>query len=77
MLDAFFVNDLRINYVIRPGFFREVELIVQVNNLLNHYYETNAWIYKGVVGDQGLITIEDGFFPQAGRHFMAGLNLRF
>ncbi|HSV87471.1 MAG TPA: TonB-dependent receptor [Bacteroidales bacterium] len=77
MLDAFFVNDLRINYVVRPGFFREVELVFQVNNILNHNYETNAWIYKGVVGEQGLITIEDGYFPQAGRHFMAGLNLRF
>lgn len=77
MLDAFFVNDLRFNFVFRPGFFREVELIFQVNNLLNEQYETNAWIYKGVVGDQGLITIEDGYFPQAGRHFMAGLNLRF
>lgn len=77
MLNAFFVNDLRINYVVRPGFFREVELVFQVNNILNHQYETNAWIYKGIVGDQGLITIEDGYFPQAGRHFMAGLNLRF
>jgi len=77
MLDAFFVNDLRFNYVFRPGFFREVELVLQVNNLLNENYETNAWIYKGIVGDQGLITIEDGYFPQAGRHFMAGLNLRF
>jgi len=77
MLDAFFVNDIRFNFVFRPGFFREVELIFQVNNVLNEQYETNAWIYKGVVGDQGLITIEDGYFPQAGRHFMAGLNLRF
>lgn len=76
-LDPYFVNDLRINYVLRPGFFREVELVAQVNNLFNVLYETNAWIYKGVVGDQGMITIEDGYFPQAGRHFMAGVNLRF
>ncbi|MEE4176413.1 MAG: TonB-dependent receptor [Bacteroides sp.] len=77
MLDAYLVNDLRLNYVLRPGFFREVELVAQVNNLFNALYETNAWIYKGVVGDQGLITIEDGYFPQAGRHFLAGVNLRF
>ena len=77
MLKGYFVNDLRINYVWRPAFFREVELVLQVNNIFNVLYETNAWIYKGVVGDQGLITIDDGYFPQAGRHLMAGVNLRF
>ncbi len=76
-LDAYFVNDLRLNYVLHPSFFREVELVAQVSNLFNALYETNAWIYKGVVGDQGMTTIEDGYFPQAGRHFMAGVNFRF
>ncbi|MGB4205710.1 MAG: hypothetical protein WBJ84_08840 [Bacteroidales bacterium] len=40
-------------------------------------YITNGWIYKGVVGSQGLITIEDGYFPQAGINFLAGINLKF
>ena len=77
MLDAYLVNDFRINYVLKPGFFREVELVAQVNNLFNVLYETNAWIYKGVVEGQDMITIEDGYFPQAGRHFLAGVHLRF
>ncbi len=77
MLKGYLVNDIRINYVLRPGLFREVELVLQVNNIFNEMYVTNAWVYKGVVGDQGLIAIEDGYFPQAGRHFMAGINLRF
>ena len=76
-LSAYLVNDLRLNYVLRPRMFREMELVAQVNNLFDVHYETNAWIYKGVVGDAGLITIEDGYFPQAGRHFLLGLNLRF
>ena len=76
-LDAYFVNDLRLNYFLEAPFFRELEIILQVNNLFDVTYETNAWVYKGVVGDQGLISIDDGYFPQAGRHFMAGLNLRF
>jgi len=76
-LDAYFVNDLRLNYFLDAPFFRELEIVLQVNNLFDVTYETNAWVYKGVVGDQGLISIDDGYFPQAGRHFMAGLNLRF
>lgn len=77
MLSAYLVNDLRLVARWRPGFVREVEFLVQVNNLFDATYETNAWIYKGVVGDMGLITIDDGYFPQAGRHMMVGVNLRF
>lgn len=76
MLKAYFVNDFRVNYVFRPGVFRELELILQLNNVFNELYETNAWIYKGMVG-QELVTIEDGYFPQAGRHVMLGINLKF
>ncbi len=76
MLDAYFVNDLRINYTWETSLLKDLELIFQINNIFNHEYESNAWIYKGVVGEQGLVVIEDGFFPQAGRHFMIGVNIR-
>jgi iron complex outermembrane recepter protein len=77
MLDAYLVNDLRLSYTFAARHLREAEIVLQINNLFNHRYSSNAWIYKGVVGESGLITIEDGFFPQAGRHMMLGLNLRF
>ncbi len=77
MLDAYFVNDLRLTCALQPKYFREMELVLLVRNVLDVKYETNAWVYKGVAGDQGLVAIDDGYFPQAGRHFMAGLNLRF
>ncbi len=77
MLDAYFVNHLRLAYALQPEYFREMEFVVMVSNVFNVKYETNAWVYKGVVGDQGLTAIDDGYFPQAGRHFMAGINLRF
>ncbi len=76
MLDAYFVNDMRFNYRWEPRHLKSIELVVQINNIFNHTYESNAWIYKGVVGEQGLVVIEDGFFPQAGRHFMFGINIR-
>ncbi len=77
MLDAYLLNNVRMSYEWDPGMFQAVELVVQVNNLLDTQYVTNAWIYKGVVGDQGMIPIEDGYFPQAGRNFLVGVNLKF
>lgn len=75
-LDAYFVNDLKLSYVFRNSLFRELEITFAINNLFGVDYITNAWIYKGVVGNSGLISIEDGFFPQAGRHFLGGVRLR-
>ncbi len=77
MLDAYLVNNLRINYSVSPFSMGEVEFVFQFINLFDVKYETNAWVYKGVVGDQGLMAIDDGYFPQAGRHFMAGITMRF
>lgn len=77
MLHAYLVNDLRLQLDWEPQRLQSVEFILQIRNLFDAMYETNAWVYKGVVGDQGLVTIDDGYFPQAGRHFMAGVNLRF
>jgi len=76
MLDAYFVNDLKLAYKLENSFFRELELSFLINNLFGVDYITNAWIYKGVVGDRGLTAIEDGYFPQAGRHFLLGARLK-
>ncbi len=77
MLDAYLVNALRLNYAFATRHLRQAQAIIQINNIFDKRYSANAWIYKGVVGDAELITIEDGYFPQAGRHFMIGLNLHF
>ncbi len=77
MLEAYLVNDVRVNYLLYPRGLFELELVMQVNNVFDRLYESNAWIYKAVYADHGLVTVEDGYFPQAGRHLMLGLNLRF
>ena len=77
MLDAYMVHNLKLAYSIFPKFMEEIQVSLLVNNLLNQMYSTNAWVYKGVVGDQGLIAIEDGYFPQAGINFLGGITLRF
>lgn len=76
MLDAYLTNDLRLSYRFGSGIFSEIEVHFSVINLFDVDYITNAWVYKGVVGDSGLTSISDGYFAQAGRHFLGGLRLR-
>jgi len=46
-----------------------------VNNLFNEMYESNAWVYSYIFG--GKRYEMDGYFPQAGRHFMVGVDFNF
>jgi len=77
MLNSYLVNDFRLNIRLQPRLLQELGLILQVKNLFNVMYESNAWVYKGYVQGQGITTLDDGFFPQAGRHFFIGTSLRF
>jgi iron complex outermembrane receptor protein len=73
-LDAYFVNDLLLAYSISPSFMKEITFSLKVHNLLDEEYETNAWIYKAY--SQSETIVYDGYFPQAGINFMAGLSLK-
>ncbi len=53
-----------------------LHLFLQVNNLFNALYATNAWAYKFYdfpFGKQYVL----GYYPQATRNFMAGLRMEF
>jgi iron complex outermembrane recepter protein len=76
MLDGYGVSDLKLAYLIPGKLFRELEVSIAVNNVYNAQYSSNAWIYKGYLDGSNLMTLSDGYFPQAGRHFLAGLRLR-
>ncbi len=73
-LDSYWVTNLRFSY--RKLFSRyNVSLFFQINNLYNKEYITNAWVYPYYSG--GELRTLDGYFPQAGRNFTAGITLRF
>ncbi len=74
-LKPYFINDLGISYSFFPEFLREISLNLQIMNLFNVEYETNAWVYRYFY--EGAEEIYDGYFPQAGFHFMAGVRIRF
>ncbi len=74
-LDPYFVNDLSVNYAFGSRFANEIFFSVSVHNILDHHYEAYAWIYRYYIA--GEYKNLDGYFPQAGRYFMAAVNFRF
>ncbi len=74
-LEEYFVTDARLNFNFMPKHFKQINLILQVNNILNQQYQTYAWVYRYHLGGQNYEM--DGYFPQAGINFMTALVLKF
>lgn len=74
-INPYFINALRVGYVFKPKFMKEIGLDVTVNNLFNEQYETNAWVYSAIV--DGERYKEDGYFTQAGTNAMARMTFKF
>jgi iron complex outermembrane receptor protein len=81
-LDAYFVNDLNINYEWKLN--KGIKSIVfsgLVNNIFNLEYESNGYFYTyddDWSNPGSTTTIEGtGFYPQAGINFLLGVNLKF
>lgn len=82
ILDAYFVNDLNINYEWKLN--KGIKSIVfsgLVNNIFNLEYESNGYFYTyddDWSNPGSTTTIEGtGFYPQAGINFLLGVNLKF
>ncbi|HRI59348.1 MAG TPA: TonB-dependent receptor [Saprospiraceae bacterium] len=89
-LSDFFFSDLRLNYDLKRLVGENLGFIVSVNNLFDARYSSNGWAYRFV--SEGYNPLPDdpysrsegkgvynltGFFPQAGRYWMATVRLRF
>jgi len=74
-LDPWFVNDLRLEYLFHPKMIKELSVNICVSNILNYQYSSNAWVYSYYEG--GVEGLLNGFYPQAGINFMAGIRARF
>ncbi len=72
-LDPWFTTDLRADYSLQIPYTRNVNFFFALNNLFNQRYESNAWVYSYVY--EGSRRKIDGYFPQAGINFMAGLEI--
>ncbi len=76
-LDAYLVNDVRLSYTRALKLFEQLQISLMLNNILDEQYITNAWVYNGIFGNGKPIALDDGYFPQAGRHYLLGVNIRF
>ncbi|MEL7020872.1 MAG: TonB-dependent receptor [Bacteroidota bacterium] len=89
-LDPYFFSDVRLNYTWQTKFVSEIGVTLLVRNLFDARFSTNGWNYRYVSADYDgrpddpYIELESGdtyhyqgFFPQAGRNFLLGVNLKF
>jgi iron complex outermembrane receptor protein len=74
-LDAYFTNDIRLTYSMKPSWMKGITFNLLVNNILNEKYESNGYTYGYFAG--GVQTRENFYFPQAGTNFLVGVNFKF
>lgn len=75
VLDAFFVNGLRLRYNTRVGSIRNIGIAFQINNIFSELYENNGYTFKYISEDT--LYSGNGFYPQATRNFLLSLNVKF
>jgi len=74
IIDAFFVNDLLLNFDFKFKGVEKARIDFQVSNLLNTMYSSNGYTYSYIFGD----TITENFYyPQAGINVLLGLTIGF
>ena len=74
-LNSYYLQDIRLSYLIENKIFKETNIILQLNNVFNKKYEPNGYSFSYIYG--GDLTTENFYFPMAGFNFMVGVNLKF
>ncbi len=74
-LNPYFISDLKFYYTIKTGLIRQIDLMLNLNNIFNVEYESNAWVYPYYYENNEYEM--NGYFPQAKFNFMAGVSLKF
>jgi len=90
MLDYYLVNNLRIFYKWDSNIFKTTKLTLQVSNILNNKYVSNAWVYRFISdgwdprdsdpyvnADSEKGYNQAAYFPEATRNYLLGLTLEF
>ena len=90
MINDYLVNHLRISYKWNSSIFKTAKLTLQINNLLNNKYVSNAWVYRFISdgwdpreADPYINSDSErgynmaGYFPQATRNYLLELTLGF
>ena len=74
-LNAYWVNSARLAYNMNIKGFKNINVALLANNILNKRYESNGYTFGYFSG--GALTTENFYFPQSGTNLMLSLNLKF
>jgi iron complex outermembrane receptor protein len=73
-LNAFYTQDVRFIYTINKKWLKELNIILQANNVFAKKYEPNGYTFSYYYG--GSLTTENYYFPMAGRNYVVGVNVK-
>lgn len=75
-LDPYLVNNLQLSYLFDQfSVVNSISFSVQINNLFDIKYESNGYSFGWIAG--GEEQFFNYYYPQAGRHIMTNLKVRF
>ncbi|WP_259065604.1 TonB-dependent receptor [Mucilaginibacter sp. X4EP1] len=74
-LDAYFVNDIRLNYNFSIKGVKNIGIGLLINNIFSEKYQSDGATYPDIEG--GKVVNYNYFFTQAPINFLASLNLKF
>ena len=73
-IDAFTYSNVSLNYTIEDLVFKSITVGVQCNNILDAKYQNNGYTWGYIAGGQR--TVENFYYPQAGRNVMFRLLIQ-
>ena len=76
-INGYQVMDLRLRYVLKPSFMRELEFALLVNNVLSKKYEANGYTFSEMYTGDAKRYDYNFYYPQATRNYLITVGLRF
>jgi iron complex outermembrane receptor protein len=73
-LNPYYLQDIRMSYLLQNKLFKATSIIIQLNNVFNKKYEANGYTFSYVY--DGAVATENYYFPMAPFNFMVGINVR-
>ena len=72
-VDPYFLENAQLSYTLSRKFFKNVTFVFQVNNVFNKMYESSGYTYNYIY--DGVLSVENYYYPMAGTNFMAAVNI--
>jgi len=60
--------------IIKSGFLKNIDFIIQVNNVFDKKYNSNGYTYPYISG--GELIVDNYYFPMAPTNFFAAINIK-